>query len=45
MNAHLERAFAPARLGKLDLRNRCAGMIEAPGGVRCPLNDPQPMSA
>ena len=24
--------------------NRCAGMIEAPGGVRCPLNDPQPIS-
>lgn len=22
--------------------NRCAGMIEAPGGVRCPLNDPAP---
>ena len=25
--------------------NRCAGMIEAPGGIRCPLNDPAALAA
>lgn len=25
--------------------NRCAGMIEAPGGIRCPLNDPAAQAA